>query len=219
MRKLIQGIIDFKKSKSPSYKETFAQLALGQRPDALFIACSDSRVAVNVFASTDPGDLFVVRNVGNMIPPSGMLGVSIGDESEMAALEFALTTLSVRHIIICGHSECGAMIATLNGRDKVIPPHLRSWLAHAEGGLAQLSSSKLFADKGLAPHNRLSQFNVLQQLDHLKSYPLVRERIQAGTLQLHGWWFEIAKAEVFYYDSESSNFLSFDERAFAKFNL
>lgn len=219
MKKLIQGIIDFRKSKSPSYKETFAQLALGQRPDALFIACSDSRVAVNVFASTDPGDLFVVRNVGNMIPPSGLLGVSISDESEMAALEFALTQLAVKHIIICGHSECGAMVAALKGRDHVSSPHLRSWLAHAEGGLTKLNTTQLFADPALAPHNRLSQLNVLEQIEHLKTYTLVRERTETKQLQLHGWWFDIAKAEVFFFDEQSSRFLPFDDSALAKFGF
>lgn len=109
MKKLIRGIIDFRKNMRPSCKETFAQLALGQRPDTLFIACSDSRVVPNLFASSDPGDLFVIRNVGNFIPPCGEQGRSASDESEAAAIEFALLTLPVTEIIVCGHSECGAM--------------------------------------------------------------------------------------------------------------
>lgn len=212
MKKLIQGIIDFRKRKHPSYKETFAKLALGQRPDVLFIACSDSRVAVNVFASTDPGDLFVVRNVGNMIPPSGMLGMSIGDESELAALEFALLNLNVKDIIVCGHSECGAMHAIFHGRDKVSSPHLRSWLSHGQPSLDLLKATGEIPP-GLAPHNRLSQLNVLQQLEHLKTYPLVNERIRNGQLRLHGWWFDIAQAEVYFYNQEKDQFVAFDEES------
>src|SRR5881394_3962269 len=105
MKKLVHGIVDFRKNVRPRYKDTFAQLALGQSPDTLFIACSDSRVVPNLFASTNPGDLFVVRNVGNLIPPCDSKGVSIADESEAAAVEFAVLTLQVRDIVICGHSE------------------------------------------------------------------------------------------------------------------
>src|SRR3954466_9946866 len=109
MWKLIRGIVDFRKNVRPAVKETFSRLALGQRPDTLFIACSDSRVVPNLFASSDPGDLFVIRNVGNLIPPCGVQGHSASDESEAAAIEFALQSLPVAQIIVCGHSECGAM--------------------------------------------------------------------------------------------------------------
>src|ERR1044071_2187850 len=105
MKKLIQGIMEFRRTRRQSMRETFAKLALGQNPDCLFIACSDSRVAANVFASTDPGDLFVVRNLGNIMPPFPDGG------STVAALQFALERLEVCHIIVCGHSDCGAMHA------------------------------------------------------------------------------------------------------------
>src|SRR6267378_1821163 len=95
MRKLVQGIVDFRKSRRPDYAETFARLALRQKPDALYIACSDSRVQANVFASTEPGDLFVVRNPGNLVSPAGLDGKSLADESEAAAIEFALATAEV----------------------------------------------------------------------------------------------------------------------------
>ena len=89
MKKLIQGIVDFRRRMAPGHRETFVRLALGQKPDAMFICCSDSRVAPNVFASTEPGDLLVTRNVGNMIPPCGDKGLSVADDSEVAAIEFA----------------------------------------------------------------------------------------------------------------------------------
>src|SRR5579864_5678527 len=133
MKKLVKGIIDFQKNVRPNYRETFARLALGQSPDTLFIACSDSRVAPNVFASTDPGDMFVIRNVGNIVPPcGGDHGLSSADESEAAAIEFAVLNLKVTDVIVCGHSECGAMQALLNGREKVNSPNLKAWLRHGE---------------------------------------------------------------------------------------
>src|SRR3954469_20374711 len=127
MRKLVQGIVDFRNRVRPVARETFARLALGQSPDALFIACSDSRVAVNVFASTEPGDLFVVRNPGNIVSPAAADGLSVADESEAAAIEFAVIQLQVRDVIVCGHSSCGAMAGLLQGRATVRAPHLRSW--------------------------------------------------------------------------------------------
>ena len=113
MQKLVSGIVEFRRSTQESYREAFGKLAVGQFPDALFIACSDSRVVPNTFASTDPGDLFVVRNVGNLIPPCDVQGHSSADESEAAAIEFAIQNLSVKNIIVCGHSECGAMGALI----------------------------------------------------------------------------------------------------------
>src|SRR6185503_9590880 len=114
MRKLIEGIVAFRRGLRPGYRETFARLALGQKPDCLFIACSDSRVVPNLFASTEPGDLFVVRNVGNLVPPSGPAGITIGDAAEAAAIEYAVGTLGVRDIVVCGHSSCGAMRTLLD---------------------------------------------------------------------------------------------------------
>lgn len=188
----------------------FARLALGQTPDALYIGCSDSRVAVNVFASTDPGDLFVIRNVGNLVPPCASDGYSTADESEAAAIEFALGTLNVSNIIVCGHSECGAMQALAAGREKIKDKNLRSWLRHGEKGLEDLSS---LGDSGkvLSRHNRLSQVNVLRQIEHLKTYPIINERLKAGTLILHGWWFELNQADVYAYEESKGQFVLLDE--------
>ena len=210
MRKLIQGIVEFRRNVRPDYRETFAQLALGQTPDTLFVACSDSRVVPNLFASADPGDLFVIRNVGNLIAPADSNGLSQGDPSEAAAIEFALAKLGVKDIIICGHSECGAMGALLNGRSAVELFHLRSWLRHGEPALERLEKDAS-PDLRLARHNRLSQLNVLVQMEHLKTYPLVREHLQAGHLRLHGWWFEIGNADVYAYEDRLGRFVLIDE--------
>ena len=211
MKKLVNGIVKFRKEILPNYRETFARLALGQSPDTLFIGCSDSRVAVNVFASTDPGDLFVVRNVGNMVPPANTKGVSTADESEAAAIEFALNNLNVSNIVVCGHSECGAMHALVNGRSKVKMPNLRSWLRHGDSSLEKLDRSEN-ENSSLARHNRLSQLNVVQQIEHLKTYPIVQERLQSETLKIHGWWFELKNAEVYSYRESLGDFVLLDEK-------
>jgi carbonic anhydrase len=206
LKKLIKGIVEFRKNLRPEYRETFAKLALGQSPDVLYVACSDSRVAVNVFASTDPGDLFVVRNVGNMVPKWEPLERG----SAAAALEFAVFQLKVSDIIICGHSECGAMQAIWGGRDKVTSPHLMDWLRHGEDAKA-LMAKGIPEGKGLAPHNHLSQANVVQQLENLKTHSFVRERIEKGSLKIHGWWFDIAHADVYVHDPSENKFLLVDE--------
>ena len=203
MQKLIAGIAQFRRTVRAGYAETFARLALGQSPDCLFVACSDSRVVPNLFASTEPGDLFVVRNVGNLVPPCDEQGVSLADRSEAAAIEFALGTLGVRDIVVCGHSECGAMRALLDGA--ATTPNLREWLGVAETSLRRLEREHP-VDPGLARHNQLSQVSVLQQLDNLRTYPAVRERLQTGTLALHGWWFDLAKAEVLSFDPARGGF-------------
>ena len=210
MRKLIQGIVDFRKKVRPNYRETFAKLALGQSPDALLIACSDSRVAPNVFASTEPGDVFVIRNAGNIIAPCGDEGRSLSDESEAAAIEFAILSLDVANIIVCGHSECGAMRMLADGKKDPRAPHLTDWLRHARGALHDVQGGGEMS-RELPAHNRVSQYNVLHQLRHLMTYPVVREQVNAGRLRLHGWWFDIAQAEVLTYDEERRKFVIIDD--------
>src|SRR5215813_6849198 len=124
MRKLIMGIVDFRERLLPQYAERFRDLALAQKPDALFITCSDSRVVPDLLASTHPGDLFTMRNVGNLIPPATADGVSTGDLSEASAIEYSVLVLKVRHIVVCGHSECGAMKAALARKQVSEAPNL-----------------------------------------------------------------------------------------------
>ncbi|MCM2276826.1 MAG: carbonic anhydrase [Oligoflexia bacterium] len=210
MKKLIQGIVEFRRNVQKGYREAFGRLATGQSPDTLFVACSDSRVVPNLFASTNPGDLFVLRNVGNLIPPCGEHGVSTGDEAEAAALEFSVLDLRIKDIIVCGHSECGAMRALLDDRSKIATPNLRSWLRHGDPAVESWRGGQAL-DQALTEVNALSQLNVLQQMEHVKSYPLVRERVSAGTLGIHGWWFDIAHADVYAYEQEQGRFVVIDE--------
>ena len=205
MKKLVAGIAEFHEKVRPRVRDTYARLALGQSPDCLFFACSASRVVPNVFASTDPGDLFVVRNVGNLVPPCGDAGHSTTDRSEAAAIEFAVLNLGVRDVVVCGHSECGAMLALTTASPPPEAVNLSAWLEVGRDAVGRLARTPGLAP-GLAAHNRLSQANVLQQLDHLASYPAVAEAMAAGRLKLHGWWFDIANAEVLAWDGADGQF-------------
>lgn len=201
MRKLLAGIVDFRERVRPAYVETFARLALGQTPDCLMIACSDSRVVPNLFASTDPGDLFVVRNVGNLVPP--FVGAQARDRAAGAAVEFAVEVLGVRDVVVVGHSECGAMRTILAGGASEATPTLRSWLDLGAPALARLGEP---LGPELPPHDRLSQLNTLEQIRNLETYPGVAERLAAGALRLHAWWFDIARADVLAWAPEAGRF-------------
>jgi carbonic anhydrase len=210
MRKLLQGILDFRQHVRPGVKDTFAKLAFGQRPDALLLACSDSRVAVNVFASTEPGDMLVVRNAGNIIPPPSADGTSNTNLSEVAVLEFGVEKLGIRSIIVCGHSECGAISAMMSGKAAGSAPHLDQWVKFSEGALDP-ARFVFHAQKPFAPQNIVSQRNVLVQLDHLRRYPFIAKKIAEGKLKLYGWWFDIAEAEVYAWDDDAKSFFVLDE--------
>ena len=209
MDKLIRGILHFREHELPSRRDTFAKLATGQDPDTLFLACADSRVVPNLFSSTEPGDLFTIRTVGNLIAPADASGGAIGDVSEAAAVEYALIALDVRDIVICGHSHCGAMAAMLSGKAPAGAPNLREWLELARPSVERAQSVGGIG-VGLSPADRLSQINVLQQLDHLRSYHVVSEREASGHVRLHGWWFDVATGETHIYDSERGGFVLLD---------
>jgi carbonic anhydrase len=212
MRKLITGIVDFRERLLPGYAERFRDLARSQSPDALFVTCSDSRVVPDLLASTDPGDLFVMRNVGNLVPPATAEGASTGDVSEASAIEYSILVLKVRNLVVCGHSECGAMKAALARKPMPETPNLAKWLHHATSAVFRLEQEGPL-DPRLNPHDQLSQLNVLVQLEHLASYPIVRQGIAAGTLQLSGWWFNIAKGEMLSYERESRIFETIDTKS------
>ncbi len=210
MKKLVRGILDFRKNLLPERREMFARLANVQTPDVLFITCSDSRVAPNWFASTDPGDLFVVRNVGNIVPPCNNDGMAT-DHSVAAAIDFAVTTLKVRDIVVCGHSGCGAIHALAGGIEHLPDSNLKNWLGFAKS-TAQQPSYRVDHASDLNPEDKLSQKSVLQQIQNLKSYPKVRERMASKELCLHAWWFDIGRAGVYAYDQRSNQFILIDDQ-------
>ena len=199
------GIVDFRERLLPQYAERFRDLALSQSPDALFITCSDSRVVPDLLASTHPGELFTMRNVGNLVPPATADGISTGDLSEASAIEYSVLILKVANIVVCGHSECGAMKAVLARNPKLDAPNLDRWLAHAETAAVRLEHEGAL-DTAFARHDQLSQLNVLVQIEHLMTYPIVRRNVAAGTLGLSGWWFDIEAGTMRVYERASRSF-------------
>ncbi len=216
MEKLISGIVKFRRNNIRQYRKKFAKLADAiQSPDVLFIACCDSRVVPNVFVSTDPGDLFVHRNIGNIVPPCS----SIDNTCTGATIAFAVSMLRVKHIVVCGHSECGAMQAVLTRNclmsyDSNCQINLRRWLQNVEISKQRFESCidavicEQYKSDTISLHNVLSQVNVLQQLDNLLTYDLVSEKVKNNELRLHGWWFDLATADVCYYNG--SKFVTID---------
>jgi carbonic anhydrase len=214
MIKLIKGIVDFRKNFLEKYRNNFSKLALKQSPDALFVACCDSRVVPNTFASSDPGDLFVLRNIGNIIPPlpsKSECNCKI-DFSVASTIEFSLNNLAIQDIIICGHSECGAMQTLIeNNSSKTCKlSSLNAWLEYAVPSYERFKNS-IVKNTAISPCNLLSRINVLQQLDNLKTYPLVMDRLQSNKLRIHGWWFDLKTANVYHYDNNSDDFVLIDE--------
>ncbi len=211
MHKLISGIVEFREQHLPEHAERFRELSLAQSPDTLMITCADSRVVPDLLASTDPGDLFTMRNVGNLIPPATDEGISIGDFSEASAIEYAVLVLKVASIVVCGHSECGAMKAAMTRSPRPDAPNLERWLHHARTAAFRLEHEGAL-DATIKPHDQLSQLNVLVQLEHLMSYPIVRARVAAGTLRLSGWWFDIASGNMYSYERASRSFVVIDRQ-------
>lgn len=210
MRELLEGVLGFHESVSrePGQRKTYTDLSGHQAPDTLFIGCSDSRVVPHLLSGSEPGDLFVCRNVGNLVPPSDPYGESTGDHSEAAVLEYAIGTLGVADLVVCGHSECGAMGALLDGAPAEAP-NLGHWLAVAAGALDDRAFPATLGE-GLAPRDRVSQRNVLVQLRNVRSYPVVAEALRGKRLRVHGWWFDIAGATVSAWSVEAGRFVKID---------
>jgi carbonic anhydrase len=209
MKKLLQGVFDYKRHTLPILAPLFNKLAKGQKPLALFFACSDSRVDPNLVTSALPGEIFTHRSVGNLIPPSGPDGVSRGDFSEAAAIEYALEVLKIQDIVVFGHSGCGAMKAALEGiRNPAGTPNLAAWLDLVKPQGDQTSPLKF--EGNLSAVDQLSQKNVLTQMEHAATYPLVKKCLVDRSVTLHGAWFNVATGEVSYYIPEEKKFLLLD---------
>ncbi|HEY6559428.1 MAG TPA: carbonic anhydrase [Polyangiaceae bacterium] len=207
MQKLISGIHHFQRSVFSSRRELFDRLAGGQSPDALFITCSDSRINPNLITQTDPGDLFILRNAGNIVPPYGQ---NVGGEA--ATIEFAVAGLGVRDIIVCGHSSCGAMKGLLNpaGLDEM--PCVASWLRHADSTRAIIRENYAQLE-GTPLLSACVQENVLTQIGNLKTHPIVAARLASGRLNLHAWVYKLETGEVFAYDPGAGQFTVLSESA------
>ncbi|AVV41326.1 SulP family inorganic anion transporter [Streptomyces sp. ID05-04B] len=199
-RRLVRGISAFQRNTAPLVRGELARLAReGQQPSQLFLACADSRLVTSMITSSGPGDLFVVRNVGNLVPPPG--GES-GDDSVAAAIEYAVDVLHVRSITVCGHSGCGAMQALLSCEPGAAHTPLRRWLRHALPSLERIADRSRPAARlaGRAAADTIEQLcltNVVQQLEHLRTHPSVARAMQAGALELHGLYFHVGEAQTY----------------------
>ncbi|MGW1352349.1 SulP family inorganic anion transporter [Streptomyces sp. NPDC002409] len=214
--RLVSGLSSFQRNTAPLVRGELARLALeGQRPSQLFITCADSRLVTSMITASGPGDLFTVRNIGNLVP---LPGTESGDDSVGAAIEYAVDVLKVESITICGHSGCGAMQALLGGEpDRDTPPTaLWRWLRHGLPSLRRMASrNRAWARiSGRLPTDALEQLcltNVVQQLDHLRSHEAVARRLADGTLQLHGMYFHVGEAQAYLLTEEASSGLALDE--------
>jgi carbonic anhydrase len=206
MQQLIEGVHRFRNDAFGNYRSLFQRLSRdGQNPHTLFITCSDSRVLAELITQSKPGDLFVVKNIGNIVPPSAATGST---NSTAAAIEFAVEVLKVSDIVICGHSQCGAMTALLEG----IPPekrmpHLKEWLTLAEPVREMMRTQYGHVKDPEHRKDLAAGENVLFALENLHSYYCVQDRLMDGSLRLHGWFFEIASAELLAYNPETRQFL------------
>lgn len=205
MQRLIEGVRRFRKEEFGRYSALFRKLSKeGQNPHTLFITCSDSRVLAELVTQSKPGDLFVVKNVGNIVPPAEVTGST---NSTAAAIEFAVEALRVNDIVVCGHSQCGAMTALLDRPEKTEPmPHLATWLnlvAPVRETVARNYANLATPEERM---NAAAEENVLFALENLHTYPCVQQRLANGSLSLHGWFFKIATAELFAYDPDSKQF-------------
>ncbi len=201
MQKLIQGIHQFREEGFCPLQGLFEQLSKGQSPETLFITCSDSRIDPNLLTRSQPGDLFILRNAGNIVPPHGA-----ANGGEAATIEFAVAALGVKDIIICGHSHCGAMKGLLQPEMVASLPAVSSWLSHAE------TTRRIVRDNyGHLGGDRLLtatvEENVLVQLENLRTLPAVASRLVRGDLHLHGMVYKIETGEVFAYDLASGQFV------------
>jgi carbonic anhydrase len=207
---LLHGVSEFQRVTAPLVRPVLAELAEeGQSPSQLFITCSDSRLVPHLMTASGPGDLFTVRNVGNLVPRPGQDGAFDNvDVSVAAAIEYAVEVLGVSTITVCGHSGCGAMGALLEGAAGGDRP-LNAWLAHGAHTMARYrvdSAAEEPVEAAGSAQDRLGRLNVLQQLDNLLAHPCVSERMEAGTLQLTGMFFDIASAEMHVLDATTGTF-------------
>ncbi len=197
MRKLLKGVHQFQTNYFTSHREMFERLSRGQHPRILFITCCDSRIDPNLITQTEPGELFIIRNVGNIVPPYGATSGAEG-----AAIEYAVEALGIRDIIVCGHSHCGAMQGILQ------PSHLSEhmplvseWLKYAEATRRVIKEN--YQDyEGEALLNAAIEENVLTQIENLRTYPVIHSKLYKGQLNIHAWVYKIESGGVFVYSTE-----------------
>ncbi|MDH6135756.1 carbonic anhydrase [Kitasatospora sp. MAA4] len=199
MKELAAGVNRFQRDVYPARAALFAQLATTHRPPALFISCSDARVVPELITQREPGELFVIRTAGNLVPP-----YAPGADGVAASIEYAVGVLGVTDVIVCGHSGCGAMTALAAGSDLTELPAVADWLRHAEASKARTDAGSHPA--GAETVAALIRDNVLSQLANLRTHPSVVRALAREQLTLHGWVYDIASGAVAELDATSGQF-------------
>ena len=193
------GVRRFRQQEFAAHQQEYEALGLKQEPHTLFIACSDSRVDPIALTQSRPGKIFVARNIGNIVPPYGSV---VGGVS--AVIEYAILALSVKQIIVCGHSNCGAMKGLLNRQSVATLPAVDRWLDNAQAAFSVVQGRQIADDNQMLPE--VTRENVLLQLQHLRTHPSVAGKISAGQLAVYGWVYDIGTGRVNEYDSASNRF-------------
>jgi carbonic anhydrase len=208
IKKLTAGFARFRAKYFEKHPELFDQLSRqGQSPNVMVVACCDSRVDPAIITDSDPGDLFVVRNVANLVPPCEMGG---GYHGTSAALEFAVRTLEVKHIVILGHSQCGGIQSLLQGIKDPQGDFIIPWMAIAEEARQKINA--LHAHAPDATRQRACEQAAIQvSLRNLATFPWIRERVAQGTLHLHGWYFDIDRGVLLHYNCVTDRFESLEQ--------
>ncbi|MGM0518600.1 MAG: carbonic anhydrase [Campylobacterota bacterium] len=204
LKELIKGHKRFTEKKIPKWQEELKELAInGQKPEVLFIGCSDSRVTPDLMLNTKPGDMFILRNVGNFVPPFKH------DEDfhgTAAAIEFAVAVLKVKHIIVCGHSHCGAcksLYEDIPNDSSLI--HVKTWLKLGEKAKQRTLKNKKFSNEQ-EMYRATERNSIRSQLDNLLTYPDVKAKLDKKLLEIHGWYYDIETGGIDYFDKQNDNF-------------
>jgi carbonic anhydrase len=205
MQKLVQGIHRFQQDIFSAQRGKFKRLVEGQAPVALFITCADSRINPNLLTQTEPGELFILRNAGNIVPSHG---AAVGGEA--ATIEYAVSVLGVKDIVMCGHSHCGAVGALLHPESLTHSPAIREWLGHAESTARIIRENYGHISDPQALLTAAVEENVLVQLEHVRTHPAVAAALARGALKLHGWVYKFETGQVFSYDPMSGQFSQLD---------
>ncbi|GAB2499752.1 carbonic anhydrase [Alkalibacterium psychrotolerans] len=200
---LKKGLTHFKKFTYKKYERLYRDLEHTQNPHTLFIACSDSRVSPEILVDSDPGEVFTIRNIANTVPSYEN---SNQDITTVSSIEYAVDVLGVEEIIVCGHSNCGGCAAVLNGWGELTNlPYTQTYLKPLETVKKKVELFNQHEDK-LAKARLMEQINVVEQVEHLKSFPEIREKAAAGELEIEGWYFDIKSGTVSVYDEEKEIF-------------
>ncbi len=200
MQRLVAGAHAFRAQYFAKKRDLFRSLERGQRPDALFITCSDARVVPHLITGSEPGDLFIVRNVANIVPHPTLPG------GTAAALEYAVEVLGVPNIVVCGHTDCGGVRAILEPPSMDRLPLVRRWLSQAER-VREIVRERYAHLEGDERISAAVEENVLVQLENLRAFPFISERLDRGELRIAGWVYRIASGQVFTYDPTHEQFL------------